>query len=70
MYTFLVTRRRSSADLHIRLAPKELRAWKAAARRESATLTAWMRAKLNLLAIVPNAAVSICDPIVGVKGAR
>jgi hypothetical protein len=46
-------RDRSTADLHIRLPPKELRAWKAAARRERETLTEWMRAKLNLAAVPP-----------------
>jgi hypothetical protein len=42
---------RSRADLHIKPFSGEIRAWKAAARREGETLTDWIRRHLNVLAI-------------------
>jgi hypothetical protein len=42
---------RSRGDLHIKPFLGELRAWKAAARREGESLTDWIRAHLNVVAI-------------------
>ena len=62
VYTIHVARQRSTADLHIRLPPKELRAWKAAARRSEETLTEWMRAQLNSVAASSAASAAPVDP--------
>ncbi len=48
----------ATADLHIRLLPRELRAWKAAARREGVTLTVWLRALANPRALAPSSTTS------------
>ena len=53
---------RSRGDLHIKPFLGELRAWKAAARREGVTLTDWIRRYLNIRAVLP-----LASPGVGVE---
>lgn len=41
---------RLKTDLHIRVMSAEMRSWRKAAKREGTTLSAWIRARLNLSA--------------------